>query len=347
MQTPYFTLAESAQYYESGFSCDHAVLVRVEDMRFFITDSRYTLEAKQFVYSHTHVIESNDFIQSISGIIAKHGIKKLAFDNLEISLNFYQKLKSNLDSLKCELISMPNFHQKLRILKSPQEIALIAKSQKLNKKAFKNFARYLAKNLKTAPSERELHYQALQYLSYFGKYDTSFNPIVGINANGAKPHALPSKSVKLKKHDLLLFDAGIKYKRYCSDMTRTASISEEISFSKKQRFKHKLQNKVYDIVRKAQEHAISKARSGMNGREIDALARDIIEKSGYGKYFVHSTGHGVGLDIHELPRISRISEERVEDGMVFSIEPGIYLPDSFGIRIEDLVVMKNGRAEVL
>ena len=85
----------------------------------------------------------------------------------------------------------------------------------------------------------------------------------------------------------------------------------------------------------------------MKAKEIDALARDVIEKSGYGTYFVHSTGHGVGLDIHELPRISRLSDECVEDGMVFSIEPGIYLPQEFGVRIEDLVVMKNGRAEVL
>ncbi|WP_334090475.1 M24 family metallopeptidase, partial [Helicobacter typhlonius] len=118
-------------------------------------------------------------------------------------------------------------------------------------------------------------------------------------------------------------------------------------FGKKQKFKNPKYQKIYDIVLKAQEEAISKARSGMSGKQIDALARNIIEKSGYGAYFVHSTGHGVGLDIHELPRISRLSEECVEDGMVFSVEPGIYLPQEFGVRIEDLVVMKNGRAEVL
>lgn len=347
MQAHYLALGESAQYYECGFSCDHAVVVRVEEARFFITDSRYTLEARESCHAHTQVIESNDFIQSIGGIIAQQGIRKLGFDSLELSLDFYERLKSSVASLKCELLPMPNFHQRLRICKSPQEIALIHKSQRLNKKAFKHFASYLAKNLKSAPSERELHYHALQFLSHFGKYDVSFNPIVGINANAAKPHALPSLSTRLGKRDLLLFDAGIKYKRYCSDMTRTAAVGADMSFSKKQRFVSKIQNKVYDIVRKAQERAITKARSGMSGREIDALAREVIEKSGYGKYFTHSTGHGVGLDIHELPRISRSSEERIEDGMVFSIEPGIYLPNDFGVRIEDLVVMKNGRAEVL
>ena len=130
-------------------------------------------------------------------------------------------------------------------------------------------------------------------------------------------------------------------------MTRTAAIKGEIHFGKKQKFKNPKYQKIYNIVLKAQEEAISKARSGMKAKQIDALARNVIEKSGYGKYFVHSTGHGVGLDIHELPRISRLSEECVEDGMVFSVEPGIYLPQEFGVRIEDLVVMKNGRAEVL
>ena len=145
----------------------------------------------------------------------------------------------------------------------------------------------------------------------------------------------------------MLFDAGIKFKHYCSDMSRTASIRGVVHFGKEQKFKNRMQMRIYDIVRKAQENTIKNARSGMSGKQIDALAREVIEKSGYGKYFVHSTGHGVGLDIHELPRISRISEECVQDGMVFSIEPGIYLPDEFGVRIEDLVAMKNGRAEVL
>ncbi len=195
----------------------------------------------------------------------------------------------------------------------------------------------------------------------------------------------------------MLFDAGIKYKRYCSDMTRTAAVCKDMHFGKEQKFKNRLHSKIYEIVLKAQEKTISKARSGMSGKDIDAIARneieksgygkyfvlhskiyeivlkaqektiskarsgmsgkDIdaiarneIEKSGYGKYFVHSTGHGVGLDIHELPRISRLSEDRIdriEDNMVFSIEPGIYLPNEFGVRIEDVVVMRNGRAEIL
>lgn len=345
--SPYLILDENAQYHECGFSCDNAIVVCVEDVKFFITDSRYTIEAMEYAHINTQVIESMDFVQSVQGIVSKQGIKELVFNPQEMCLELYQRLNEGLDSLKCKLVGVPNFHQQLRIIKTPDEIALIRKSQELNKKAFKQFAHYLEKALKKAPSEKALHYQAKQFLSYFGKYDLSFDPIVGLNANASKPHALPSNRCFLTKNDLLLFDAGIKYKRYCSDMTRSASIRGEIHFGKKQKFKNKKQQEIYDIVRKAQERAISGARSGMKSKEIDKLARDVIEKSGYGKYFVHSTGHGVGVDIHELPRISRMSEEYVRDGMVFSIEPGIYLPGEFGVRIEDLVVMKDGRAQIL
>jgi len=154
-------------------------------------------------------------------------------------------------------------------------------------------------------------------------------------------------SKKLKKGDLLLFDAGVKYKRYCSDRTRTAYFDGTIEFKYKQKFKSKKIQKAYDTVLKAHDVAIKKARSGMKAKEIDRLARDVVEKAGFGKYFVHSTGHGVGLDIHEMPYISKTSDTIIEDGMVFTIEPGIYIEDSFGIRIEDMVVMKNGKAVVL
>lgn len=343
----YLTFSQSAQYYECGFSCDNAIVVRIGEERFFITDSRYTLEAKELSHSGVEVTESKDFIQSIQGIVNRFKLKKMTFDSQEMNVDFYQKLREGLETFKCSLDAQANFHQKLRIIKTKEEIDLIRQSQKLNKKAFKNFAKYLEKVLNDAPNEQELHYEAIKCLTHKGKYALSFEPIVGLNANAAKPHALPSVKCKLHKNDLLLFDAGIKYKRYCSDMTRTALIKNEISFNKDQKFKDKQRMKVYDIVRKAQENVIKNARSGMSGKQIDSLAREVIEKSGYGKYFVHSTGHGVGLDIHELPRISRISDEIVQDGMVFSVEPGIYLPNAFGVRIEDLVVMRNGRAEVL
>ena len=184
-------------------------------------------------------------------------------------------------------------------------------------------------------------------MSQTGKLDISFEPIVAMNENAAKPHALPT-SKKLKLHDLLLVDAGIKYKRYCSDRTCTSHVDfEKFNFKREQKFKNPKHQKVYDIVLKAQLNAITNARSGMKASEIDKLTRDVIEKAGFGKYFIHSTGHGVGLDIHEFPNINSKSDVIIEDNMVFTIEPGIYLPNEFGVRIEDTVVMQNGKAVIL
>lgn len=346
MTKPYIIFDENAQYYECKFSCDNAIVLRCSDGAFFITDARYTTEAKQNCVKSVEIIESNALLDSLCALVKKLRIKELVINPSDISLSAFQKLQEKLD-FGIKFILSENFHQKLRIIKNEDEIKLLKKSQALNKAAFKAFGSFLQKAYKAESSEKYLHYKAQKYLSHSGAYDLSFNPIVGINANAAKSHALPCERSILKKNDLLLFDAGIKYERYCSDMTRTARIHSDMSFSKNQTFKNKKHQKIYDIVRKAQDFAIKNLKAGMSGKQIDKLARDVIESSGYGAFFSHSTGHGVGLDIHELPRISRFSEDIIKDGMVFSIEPGIYLPDEFGVRIEDLVLVKNGKAEIL
>jgi len=147
----------------------------------------------------------------------------------------------------------------------------------------------------------------------------------------------------------LLFDGGIKYKRYCSDRTVTFGNNLDMvsTIQREQKFKKKKYQKIYDIVRKAQEQTIKKARVGMKASDIDKIGRDIITKAGYGKYFVHSTGHGVGLDIHEYPNISTRSDVIIEPNMVFTVEPGIYLPNEFGVRIEDTLVMEDKKAKIL
>lgn len=341
----YLTLDENAQYFECGYSCDNAVLIKLGNEKIFITDGRYTLEARQNT-QNIQIIETNDLFAQICDFLNKTSIKEIIYDPDKLSISQFKRLESLLKE-KIKLIGVPNFHQKIRILKTKKQINLIKKSQKLNKEAYEKFAKFLNKAGK-GMSEAQLDYQARIFLSYQGKYDLSFSPILGINANAAKPHALPSHKDILSYKNLLLFDAGIKYKRYCSDRTRTAYFdSNGIDFKKKQTFKDKKLQKIYDTVLKAQEKTIKNLRSGMSGKEIDKIARDVIQEAGFGEYFMHSTGHGIGLDIHELPFISKRSETTIEDGMVFSIEPGIYIPDHYGVRIEDLVVVENGKARVL
>lgn len=151
---------------------------------------------------------------------------------------------------------------------------------------------------------------------------------------------------KLLDGSLILFDGGIKFERYCSDRTRTAFFSDGFVFKKTQRFKDKKLQHIYDTVLKAQESAIEAAKPGMKAKELDKIARDVIDKAGYGKYFVHSLGHGVGLDIHEYPYIRKNSDEVLPENSVFTVEPELYT-GYYGVRIEDMVVLKSDGAEVL
>lgn len=373
--TNYITRDESAMYYECGYSADNAILLRLNDEIKFITDARYSGEAKEICLDskssnihnkserqlqnskHIEIIESSDLLKTAIEILTKKHIKAITYDPTRMNVAEFQALQSSGISLE----SSPNFTQKMRIVKSESEILILKEAQRLNLKAFTTFADFLNTSGE-GKSEKFLHYKIADILGDCGQFPLSFEPIVGINGNAAKPHALPSGDI-LQNGDSILLDCGLKYERYCADCTRSgAFIRGEFAFSKEQDFtridskilgenaakiSQSEKQKIYDIVRKAQEFAITNLRAGMSGKEIDALARGVIEAAGYGAHFVHSTGHGIGLDIHEMPFISRRSESVIENGMVFSIEPGIYIQGVFGIRIEDLVVVKNGRAEIL
>jgi len=337
----YIVKDENSIYYECGYSSDNALFLKLGSEAFFITDSRYEIEANECVNGATVIID-RDLYGQANKLIKNSNIKKLKYDPKEWTIWAFEKLK---DGLKIKFKAVPDFSHKKRIVKSSEELLLLKRAVTLGAKAFDDFAKLIKKH-GFNKDEGMLTFMAKAMLSQKGKYELSFDPIVAVNANAAKPHALPTNT-KLLKKDLLLVDAGLKYKRYCSDRTRTVSTRKDFEFNYEQRFKKKKIQKAYDLVLKAHDNAIEKARSGMKAKEIDALTRDIIEKGGMGKYYVHSTGHGVGLDIHEMPYISSKSDTTVEDGMVYTIEPGIYVPNEFGIRIEDMVAMQGGRAVVM
>ncbi len=333
---------ENAIYFECSFSCDNVIFLSLSGDNYFITDPRYTVEAQEFT-KNCEVIESSNLIESAKDILNKNKIKNIIFDPNDFSYATYMNITNDL---KTKFVQKPNFSKTKRIIKSDDEIELLSKAAKLGRKGFKDLAKYIRKN-GYKQSEQFLFFKGIEKMSQSGKLDLSFEPIIAINENAAKPHALPSKK-KLTKNDLLLVDAGVKYKRYCSDRTCVTSANfEKLNFNRDQKFKNKKHQKIYDLVYKAQLNAINNARVGMKASDIDKLTRSVIEKAGYGKYFIHSTGHGVGLDIHEFPNINSKSDVIIEDNMVFTIEPGIYLPKEFGVRIEDTVVMKNGKAIIL
>jgi Xaa-Pro aminopeptidase len=337
----YIVKDENAIYYECGYSSDNALFLKLGSETFFITDSRYAIEAEELVQNATVIIDG-DLYNRANQLIKQSGIKKLTFDPKEWTLFHFSLLSKGV---KIKFKKAPDFSHYKRIIKSSEEILLLKRAVELGAEAFDNFAEAI-KNSGFKEDEHRLTFMAKEALSGGGKYDLSFEPIVAVNGNASKPHALPTDK-KLKKNNLLLVDAGLKYKRYCSDRTRTVFANRDFEFNYRQNFKKKKIQKAYDLVLKAHDNAIAKARSGMKAKKIDALTRDIIEKGGMGEFYVHSTGHGVGLDIHEMPYINGRSDMRIEDNMVYTIEPGIYIPNEFGIRIEDMVTMKDGRVEVL
>jgi len=337
----YMLKDENSIYYECGYSCDNALYIRLGSEALFFTDSRYKIEADSFVKG-AKVIITKDLYDEALKFLKKAKVRKVIFDPKEWSVAGFEKISLKN---KINFVRELDFSHKKRIIKSDEELKILSKSAKLGKKAFKALAKEFSID-GFGKSEFTLTHRAKSILENFGKYDLSFDPIVAINSNAAKPHAMPTNST-LKDGDLLLVDAGLKYKRYCSDRTRTVQVSNNFEFKTKQNFSKKKIQKAYDTVLKAHDYAIKKASSGMKAKEIDALTRNIIDKAGFAKYFVHSTGHGVGLDIHEMPYISSKSDTIVEDGMVYTIEPGIYLPNEFGIRIEDMVAMVDGKAKVL
>ncbi|BBG66433.1 aminopeptidase YpdF [Hydrogenimonas sp.] len=338
----YILRDENAIYYECGYSSDNAVFVALGSEKWLITDSRYTVEARESVRG-AEVLEASDLAAALRALIRGSSVSRVIYDPKEWSVDAMERIRRKLP----EIYFAPkrDFSHRKRMIKSEDELALLKRAAELGREGFDRFAKYL--NLSGLDKrEKRLHFEAKAAMSGNGEYDLSFDPIVAIGANAAKPHALPT-DLLLKEGDLLLVDAGLKYRRYCSDRTRTVFVKEGFGFDMEQKFTSAKIQKAYDLVRKAHDRAIEGARSGMTGARIDRLAREVIEKGGMGEFFVHSTGHGVGLDIHEMPYISARSSTVVEEGMVFTIEPGIYIPGEFGIRIEDMVAISGGRAEVL
>jgi len=332
---------ENALFYECDYSCDNAIFLKLGRDKYFITDGRYEIEAKAFCRD-CEVVIAQQLLDKVIEILKKNKVKKVTIDPKEWDIFSFNKLKENVPT-KFKL--KQDFSHLKRLIKTTDEIELIKKAVKIGRSSFKDIAKELSGSINK--TEYELNFLAESILRDYGKRDISFEPILAINKNSALPHAKPTETT-LKNDSLVLLDAGVKYKRYCSDRTRCGYFNDgEFNFKIKQKFKSNKMQKVYDTVLKAHDKAIEKARVGMKAKDIDKIARDVIEKAGFGKYFVHSTGHGVGLDIHEMPYISSRSETIIEEGMVFTIEPGIYLEGEFGVRIEDMVVMENRGVKVL
>ncbi|MDD4351982.1 MAG: aminopeptidase P family protein [Candidatus Gracilibacteria bacterium] len=280
---------------------------------YVLTDRRYEnvkLSACELV------IVRKKLALELKNILGK--IKKLAVED-----SFTLRQVKKLGNYK--LIAKVGLIEELRMLKSTDEIKEITKACQLTKEAF----RMIEKKLKGGMTERQIAWEMEKFVRERGADALAFTPIVASGENGAKAHAVLTDR-KLKEGDLVTIDFGVKVAGYHSDMTRTYQIGK---ISKKQA-------EILSLVKRAQKEALKIIKPGIELSKIDQVARKVIEQPGYAKFFSHATGHGMGLEIHEEPRISLKSRGKVQAGMVFTIEPGIYLPDC-GVRWEDTVLVRK------
>ena len=308
--------------YLTGFASSYGHLLVTQEGAVFLTDSRY-IEAAQASITACPVEEAK--AGRLRALCKQQGVKKTLLEST-CELSRARQLRAMLPAVYFDLRSkkLEVLLRNLRACKSPREIAHIKAAQRIAEAAFEHILGKIAPGV----SERELALELDFFMLRHGAEALSFDTIVAARQNGSKPHAVPGDD-KLRQGDLITFDFGAVVDGYHSDMTRTVALGEPDT----------QQREIYATVLAAQEAALAVLRPGLSCKEVDAAARDVIERAGYGEHFRHGTGHGVGLEIHEEPRLSKLSCDVLKPGMVITVEPGIYLPGVCGVRIEDMAVV--------
>lgn len=324
-------LIDSAEnrYYCSGFTGTAGRVLFTEKKDYFLTDFRYVDQAKSQTKGYEVIQINQNFEEKLNEILGKVGVKKLGFETKAIT---YEQFLKYQGVLEIELKGTKNFIEKLRLIKDQDEVKKIKKAVAITDQAFEHILGFI----KPGISEREVALELEFFMKKMGTEKNAFDFIVASGKRSSLPHGVASEK-KIEKGDFITMDFGAFYQGYCSDLTRTVVLGEP---TEKQR-------KIYDIVLSAQLEVIDQIRAGMNCKEVDDIARKIIAKAGYKENFGHGLGHGIGLEVHEEPRVSYTSKEVLESGMVVTDEPGIYLSDWGGVRIEDDLLITEKGCEVL
>ena len=324
---------EANRFYACGFhsrGTDGVCLVTRRG-NYYFTDSRYTEAAERHIQDAAiaQVSRGRGYTALINEVIEAEHLETVGFEDAYMTVQDYNLYQ---EKLSCTLVAAADLLTELRVVKDEEEMAAMVAAQRIAERAFDD----ILKEIRPGVTEKEIAAR-LQYLMlHYGASDMSFDPIVVSGVNGSLPHGVPSEKV-IQRGELVTMDFGCIYGGYCSDMTRTVAVGE---ISAEQR-------RVYETVLAAQESAISAAKAGMTGAEVDGVARRVIEDAGYGDYFTHSFGHGVGVEIHESPNASPANDKPLSAGAVISAEPGIYIPGKLGVRIEDVIRLREEGCENL
>ena len=315
--------------YLSGFAGHDASIIVTPGESFLITDSRYIEDVRDSIKGFEIRLAKRSLYEGIKEIAAEYSLKRAGFESMDVPYEVANRLKPLL--AQCELVPVKDMIEGLRAVKDSGEIESIRKAIALTKDVLARIEPFIKPGVTEESLAKKIE---IDFLLAGAK--PGFDIIVAAGVNSSKPHAVPTTG-KVSKDSIVMIDIGCALKSYNSDMTRIF-----VTGKMKPRIK-----KIYDIVRVAQKKAISAIWPGVRITDIDAAARGHIQRSGFGKYFGHALGHGVGLEVHENPTISALSEGVLKPGMVFTVEPAIYIPKFGGIRIEDMVLVTDKGCEIL
>ena len=323
--------SEANCYYATGFMGEGIALVTRRGSWYF-TDSRYTEAADKAIGNAAvirEVSQEKPFSVLINEALAEAGAEKAGFEDQRMTVAEHAVYS---EKLHCTLTPASALMTELRGSKDEEELSCMTAAQRIAEGALEQ----ILKEIRPGMTEKEIAARLNYLMVSAGAEKTSFDTIVASGPNGSMPHAVPGMR-KVREGDFITMDFGCVYKGYCSDMTRTVALG---------RPSDEMRN-IYDIVLQAQLAGIAAAKAGVTGAAIDGAARKVIQDAGYGAYFGHSFGHSLGIDIHEAPNAAPGNDKPMPDGAVVSAEPGIYLPGKFGVRIEDVMILRPDGAQVI
>ncbi|RLL48104.1 aminopeptidase P family protein [Oceanobacillus piezotolerans] len=311
--------------YITGFSGTAGVAIITNEANRFITDFRYTEQATAQA-THFEVIEHKQQIElEIKTQLKDLGVKRVGFEQDYVSYKTYESYNKLFD---VELVPVSELIEDIRLIKTSEELSILKQAAEIADNAFEHIKSFIKPGVKEIEISNELEF----FMRKQGATASSFDTIVASGVRSALPHGVATNKV-IQSGELVTLDYGALFDGYCSDITRTVAVGE---------VSEELRN-IYNIVLEANIRGLNGIKPGMTGKEADALTRDYINEKGYGKYFGHSTGHGIGLEVHEGPGLSTRSDQTLKSGMVVTVEPGIYIAGLGGCRIEDdIVITENG-----
>ncbi|PEY41674.1 Xaa-Pro dipeptidase [Bacillus cereus] len=320
---------EYSRRYMTNFTGTAGVVLISNDRALFITDFRYVEQAGKQAVGYEIVQHTGPILDEVAKQVKELGIQKLGFEQDTLTYSSYTAHK---EAIEAEFVPTSELVEKLRLIKTDSEIKILKEAAQIADAAFEHILSFIRPGVSEIEVSNELEF----FMRKQGATSSSFDIIVASGLRSALPHGVASEKV-IEKGDFVTLDFGAYYKGYCSDITRTIAVGEPSDKLKE----------IYNVVLEAQLRGVNGIKAGLTGREADALTRDYITEKGYGEYFGHSTGHGVGLEIHEAPGLAFRSETVLEPGMAVTVEPGIYIPGVGGVRIEDDIIVTSEGNEVI